>query len=136
MNATTVTAAKCSTHPSHRALELHAPPIDRDRLLERCLDNVDFALDLLEAFESTCPARLAAFDAALAERNHDAIADETHKFKGVVSILGGNTLMRIFLNMEAATKDADWNQTRDLIQQLHHEVRRTIDFIPNIRAPA
>ncbi len=145
MNAITVASTAYSSHSPHRATELpahefqellSAPPIDRDRLLERCMNNVDFALTLLDAFEATSPARLAAFDAALAEHDCAAIASEAHGFKGVVSVLAGNALRQICLNLETATKDADWNQTRDLVQQLRHEVQRLIDFIPNIRAQA
>ena len=136
MNAITITPTASSTHPSHRVSEQPAPPIDRDRLLERCLNNLDFALTLLDAFETTSPARLAAFDAALAEHDHAAIAAEAHGFKGVVGVLTGNALMQICSHLEAAAMDADWNRTRDLIQQLHHETQRMIDFIPNIRAPA
>ena len=140
MNAITATPAECSSHrafelPEHDFQELlPAPPIDRDRLLERCLNNWDFALTLLDAFETTSPARLAAFDAALAEHDHAAIASAAHGFKGVVGVLGGNAMTQICLNLESASKDADWNQTRELIPQLHCEVRRMIDFIPNIRA--
>lgn len=136
MNAITVTATHGSIPPSHGASERKAPPIDCDQLVERCLGNLDFALTLLGEFAATSAARLAAFDAALAVHDHAAIAAEAHSFKGVVGILSNKTLMQICLNLEAATKDTDGHQTRHLIQQLHDEVRRMIDYIPVVRTLA
>lgn len=36
-------------------------------------------------------------------------------------------------NLETLAKqEADWNLTRILVQQLHHELQRAIDFVPVI----
>ena len=115
---------------------LLAPPIDRDWLLEQCVDNLDFALTLLNEFEKSSPARLDAFDAALAAHNHAAIADQAHALKGVAGILAANSLMQVCANLESTAADADWNHTRDLIRQLRHELQRMLDFIPHISSSA
>lgn len=113
------------------------PPIDRDRLLDQCLGNLDFALMLLDEFAKTSPSRLDAFDAALAEHNTAAIASKAHALRGTAGILAANDLMETCSNLESfAKQDADWNLTRDLVQQLHREIQRAIDFIPSIRATA
>ena len=145
MNAISVNPTECSTHPSYRAFELPArdfqgllpaPPIDRDRLLERCLNNLGFALTLLDEFEKTSQSSLDAFATALVEGDHATISAKAHGLKGVAGVLTANTLMQICSNLESAAKDADWNQTRDLTLQLNHEMRRIVDFIPNIRTLA
>ena len=142
---TTITPTECSIDASHHAYELSAreirdllpaPPIDRDRLLEQCLGNVDFALMMLDEFAKTSPSRLEGFDTALAEHNHATIASKAHALKGTAGVLAANTLMETCSNLESFAKDEDWNLTRDLVQQLHHEMQRAIDFIPNIRAMA
>lgn len=145
MNAITVNTAECSPHSSCRAFELPArdfqdllpaPPIDRDRLLERCLGNLDFALTLLGEFEKTSQSSLDAFAVALAEGDHVTISAKAHSLKGVAGVLSASTLMQICSNLESAAKDTDLNQTRDLTLQLNREIRRIVDFIPNIRTLA
>lgn len=142
MTAITTIPTARAIHPSPGTYELpardlqdlqSAPPIDRNQLLEQCVNNWNFALMLLDEFKKTSPSRLDAFDAALVERNHAAISAKAHGLKGVAGILAANNLMEICSNLESTTSHADWDQTRDLIQQLHHEMQRTIDDIPNIR---
>lgn len=143
MSAIALPTTKCPIQPSHQAFELAphdlqdllpTPAIDRDRLLEQCLSNLDFALMLLSEFENSSQSRLDAFDAALAERNHAAIASKAHALRGVAGILAADTLMETCSKLESASKNADWGQTHDLTQQLHYEMQRTIDFIPIIRS--
>ena len=131
---------ECSIHPSHRDYQqstddlqdlLPAPPIDRVRLLEQCLGNVDFALSLLDEFDKTSPARLDGFDAALAQHDHDAVVCQAHGLKGVAGILAFNHLTGICSNLESTTSHADWNQMHDLIQKLRREVQRILEDIPN-----
>lgn len=141
----TITSTESSTYASRRPFELSTrdlqdllptPPIDHDRLLDQCLGNLDFALMLLEEFAKTSPSRLDAFDAALAEKDHATIASKAHALKGTAGILAADALMETCSNLESFAKKEDWNLARDLTQQLRHEMQRTIDFIPNIRAMA
>lgn len=109
------------------------PPIDGDRLLERCMGNLNSARTLLDEFEATSRSCLDVLDAGLAESNYAAISAKAHSLKGVAGILIANTLKDLSSKLESAAKDADGNRTRDLIQQLRHEIQRTLDFIPSIR---
>ena len=136
-----ITPTESSIPLSHRAYELPAqdlrdllpgPPIGRDLLLKQCLGNVDFALTLLHEFEKTSPARLAAFDAALAQHDHDAVVCQAHGLKGVAGILAFNNLMEICSNLESTTSLADWNHTHGLIHQLRGEVQRILEDIPKL----
>ena len=146
MSVTTIIPNAGSIQASHHAYELlagdlhdlvSAPPIDRDRLLDQCLGNVDFALMLLDEFAKTSPSRLDGFDAALAEHNHATIATKAHALRGTAGILAADALMETCSNLESfAKKNADWDLTSNLVQQLHHEIQRAIDFIPAIRATA
>ena len=146
MSTTTIAQPQGSSPTSQHAYELtardfqdllSAPPIDRDRLLEQCLGNMDFALMLLDEFAKTSPSRLEAFDAALAEHNNAAIATKAHALRGTAGILAANDLMETCSNLESlAKKEADWNLTRELVQQLHREIQRAIDFVPVIRSMA
>lgn len=138
MTASAITPAVVPIASSRRCCEVSqdSRPIDRDCLLEQCLDSLSFALQMLDDFASTSPSRLVAFDAALAELNGAAIATQAHSFKGVAGVLAANALSEICSSLESAAKVDDWDQTRDLIQQLHQEAQRAIDFIPSIRESA
>lgn len=142
MSVTNFTPPECSIPPSHGGNELPvhelhdlltAPPIDRDRFFERFLDNLEIAQTLLDEFVTTGQSHLEAFDTALAQHNHAAISGKAHGLKGVAGLMAAGALVEICSKLESAATDADWNQTRDLIQQLHHEMQRAIDFIPKIR---
>ena len=143
MSATHFAPTETSHHSTQHAFEVPAqglgdvcpvPPIERDRLLERCLNNVDFALMLLGEFEKEHQTRLDALRTALAEKCNTAIASQAHALKGVAGVLAASTLMTTCAVLESAAHQADWDQIREQIEQLHHEMQRAIEFIPNIRA--
>lgn len=143
MSAIAITTTELLTQRSHCGFELPAgdfqdllpaPPINLDQLREQCMGDLDFALMLLDEFEKTSQSRLDAFDAVLFEQNHSALTSKAHALKGVAGILGASALMEICENLESQSSDTDWNQTRDLIEQLYHEYQRTIAFIPTVRA--
>lgn len=53
------------------------------------------------------------------------------------SILAADALRETCSNLASfAKKNADGDQTGNLVQQLHREIPRILDFIPNIRAMA
>jgi HPt (histidine-containing phosphotransfer) domain-containing protein len=142
MSVTNFTPTECSPTLSPRVNEIPAsefqdllsvPPIDGAQFFERFLGILDIALPLLDEFVTTSPSHLEAFDTAMAERNHAAISEKAHGLKGVAGIMAAGGLMEICSKLESAAKDADWNQTRGLIQQLHLEMQRAIDFIPSLR---
>lgn len=143
MTASTATPTARAIQPSPGAYELPArdlhdllsePPIDRERLLEHCSSNLEFALMLLDEFSKTTQSRLDELDTALAAGNYAAIASKAHALKGVAGILAANTLQKICSSLESIATNANSNQTCDLIQQLHRECQRTITFIPAIQA--
>ena len=111
---------------------LATPPIDRDLLLVQCLNNVDFAMNLLDQFQKTSQFRLDVFDAALQAKDHVKIANAAHGLKGVAGILAANALMEVCTNLISSVEADDWNEIRDLIRQLHREMSRMIDYIPRV----
>lgn len=145
MNVTINTLTEGSIRSLHPGCELpedafqellSSPPIDRDELFERCLGNLDFALTLLHEFVTTSQSRIEAFDTAMKEGNQVTLSAKAHCLKGVASVLAAHRLVAICSNLESTTSQSDWTQTGDLIQQLHHEMQRMIQFIPMIRALA
>lgn len=142
MTTITLPALKQALPSSHGGNQLSAreledlcrtPPIDRERLLDQCVNNIDFALQLLDEFAKTSPSRLAGIEAALADHNQVAIASQAHALLGVAAILAADALVETCSHLESAAKNGDWDQARDLIEQLHHQMQRTIDGIPNIQ---
>ena len=113
--------------------QLLDPPIDRPRLLDQCMDNLDFAIMLLEDFANSSQARLNDFDAVLSDRNFPEIATKAHALRGTSSILAIVTVPKICSDLEVAARKKNEEQTLELIQQLRSEVQRVNDFIPNIR---
>ncbi len=143
MTAITTIPTERTIHPPPATYELPvsdlqdlllAPPINRDQLLEQCLNNVDFALLLLDEFAKTTQSRLEEVDTALAEGNYTGIASKAHALKGVAGILAARHLVEICATLESTASGAVRSQTAGLLKQLHHECQRLIAFIPTVQA--
>lgn len=123
--------------PPHELRDLTAnSPIDYRALREQCLNNLDFALMLLDEFERTSESRLANFDAALAKGDPTEIASQAHGLRGVAGILGARDLMDVCSTLEATAKHDAWPQIDELVQRVRDEMQRAIRFIPSIRSLA
>lgn len=145
MSITTVATSEPAEHLSSEAYQLPAQdlqdlaansPIDYRVLREQCLNNLDFALMLLDEFEQTSESRLASFDDALAKSDPKEIASQAHGLRGVAGVLGARDLMEVCSALEATAKRNEWPQINALVQQLQNEMRRAINFIPRIRSLA
>ena len=112
---------------------LRNPPIDRVQLLEQCVGNLDFALMMLNEFESTAQSSVDSMTCAQTERHFAKLASDAHAFRGVAGILAAMTLMELCAALETAAENADWDTLCNLIPQIQSEVQRTIRFIPSIR---
>ena len=72
----------------------------------------------------------------MTERHHATIATKAHALRHRRHLGRRRLDGDVFEAGILREKNADWDLTRNLVQQLHHEIQRTIDFIPNIRAMA
>jgi HPt (histidine-containing phosphotransfer) domain-containing protein len=97
------------------------------------MDNLEFASQMLTLFESTAPDRIGSLRDALNVRDSRAIKTQAHGLKGVAAYLAAHGMHHLCDQIESSTPDADWDRTRDRIQQLEKELQRAMDYIPVLR---
>jgi PAS domain S-box-containing protein len=108
-------------------------PIDFDVLLERCMDNADFAASLLAELQGSGPRQLAELE----QHIHAGAAAEAgctaHSIKGAAGILGAEPLRAVAAEIEAAGKAGNLGQAASLLSQIQAEMRRCLDYLPDVR---
>lgn len=108
---------------------LNQSPIDRDQLLDNCMNNTEFALTLLEEFARTSHVRINTLEKGLAGRNHDELLDCAHSLKGVAGIIGTRSIVQACELLNSTKAESDWQQIGSIVQQLQQEILRTVDSI-------
>ena len=86
-------AAKLNVPIKKRPIRVEFPPIDVRLLTEQCLGNLAFGVSLLEAFATTTEERIAGFEAQGRLGNIAAVGEMALTLKGVVGVLGADTLL-------------------------------------------
>ncbi len=100
------------------------PPLDREDLMDRLMDNPDLARRILTGFLAEIPAQLVLLDRALKESDHDAARRAAHTLRGSAANAGGRELSGTAARMEAFGKAGDLNSVRELMPELTSDVER------------
>ncbi len=96
----------------------HAPPIDTASLLERCMNNAEIALLVLDKLEEQITRDLDALTVATAADDFDALTRTAHALKGAASSAGASALSRAAGCVESLAK-ADHADHHVLDRELH-----------------
>ena len=111
-----------------------SPAINMPALIDRCNDNVEFALLLLKEFESTAHERATDIHQSVANADFTAIERFAHGLQGVAGMLDAEKLCELAGELNAAAHVRDLTGTTSLGTQLETEMQRCLSEIPNIRA--
>ena len=110
------------------------PAINLPALIERCSDNVEFALLLLKEFESTGHQRATDIHQSVANADFAAIERVAHGLRGVAGTLDAEKLCELAGELNAAAHVRNLNGVTSFANQLETEMQRCLSEIPNIRA--
>ena len=125
-------AAASASAPAETPTEL-PDPIDFPSLVDRCLGNANFAMSLLEEFESTSLDRVEDLAAHAAQANLAAIGELAHSFKGVAGIISARTLQQLASQIEVSALADDIIGTLELVSQLRAEFHACQRFVTQLR---
>jgi Amt family ammonium transporter len=118
---------------THKRRENSAATIEVGPLLERCFDNVELALSLLEEFEATGRQTLEELQRSVAIHDATSAAKAAHSLKGAAGILCAETLRKLAADTEAAGRAGDHKALMELVPQLAAELDRCLNCLPATR---
>lgn len=110
-----------------------AAPIDKARLLSRCLGNQTFALLLLDEFQTSTPARIAELTRHFANSEAAELKVVAHSLKGIAATMTAVRLQKLSSDIETAVSE-DWSQIANLLESLQRESQLCLDEVSRIRA--
>lgn len=108
---------------------------DRDRLLERCGDDVDFANKLLNMFADQSASRLTAIDLGVSLRDGEMLVGIAHALKGVAGYLSADRLLKVTSRINHDYRGADCD-VEGLLREcllMKSEVSRCLNDLPRLR---
>ena len=111
-------------------------PIDLSALVNRCLNNQEFALRLLDEFESSCLDRADDIAAQATQAQFGTTSELAHALKGAAGMIGATALFEFASQVEASAQLGNLIATLELASQLRTEADRCCGFIQNIQLSA
>jgi PAS domain S-box-containing protein len=108
-------------------------PIDFDVLLERCMDNADFAASLLDELQGSGPRQLEQLERHIQAGDAAEAGVAAHSIKGAAGILGAEPLRAVAAEIEAAGKAGNLPQAASMLSQIQTEMRRCLEYLPDVR---
>lgn len=74
-------------------------PINIEELLERVSGNKDFVITMLDMFFQSSDDRLLALNHEFTSHNYEALAEQSHKLKGLVGNLSINQALNVLRDL-------------------------------------
>ena len=111
------------------------PCFDRNELLERCFDDCEMAVELLDMFSECATTNLKAIDQAVVQKDRAKLVSIAHALKGVAGNLSAKTLLKQTTTIDREYRDAN----RDLdslvgeVSLMRSEVVRCMEAVPAFR---
>ena len=105
--------------------------IDTSVLIQSTGDKPDLHRHLLQSYEQTLEVEIDNIQQAFAWKNHEQIAEYTHKLKSSSRSLGAMIMANICEQLETAANAADWKQLEILMPQLHRDAHKTAAWVVN-----
>ncbi len=120
---------------SHRtgSMATDRKPICLEALLERCMNDAEFALALLAELESSAPVLVDRVAAEVERGAVMAVAESMHALKGATGIVAAKHLSELARQGELAGRRGDLSQVRKLMAPIHSELASCLSSLPELR---
>ena len=105
--------------------------IDNSVLIQSTGDKPELHRHLLQSYEKALDGEVDNIQQAFAWKNHEQIAEYTHKLKSSSRSLGAMVMANICERLEAAANAADWKQLEMLMTQMQRDAKATAARILN-----
>jgi len=115
------------------ALDLElGSPIDTKVLTQSTGDKPELHRHLLQSYWQALDDEVDNVQQAFAWKNHEQIAEYTHKLKSSSRSLGAMIMANICEQLETAANEANWRELELLMPQLHRDTKETSAYIFNL----
>jgi CheY-like chemotaxis protein/HPt (histidine-containing phosphotransfer) domain-containing protein len=104
-----------------------SPPLDRDELLTRMLDDEALAREIVAAFLEDAPHQLNSIHQAVNTRDFDTIRERAHTLKGAAGNVSGIAVRELAKALELAAK----NKEEARIAEIGADLGRAIEELAN-----
>jgi HPt (histidine-containing phosphotransfer) domain-containing protein len=109
-------------------------PIDVVSLLDRCMSDSAFAVEMLGLFAGQTPTLLAEVEAALAAGDTVKTAKAAHAIKGSAANMSAEAVRAAALRVEELGKAGDLAGACAAVIRLQAEVRQCLEYVPTLVA--
>lgn len=100
------------------------PLLDRDELLHRIGNDVDFLSSLAELFREDCPRHLRELDLAVAANDLERLRNTAHSLKGSSGNIGGKRAAEAALRLELVASAGELKDVHQPIHELKTEIKQ------------
>ena len=108
------------------------PPINRQKLIERCLGDLDLMESLLSELAITGPRRVAEIAECAERQDCLETANAAHALKGASALLEAKSIYRLTSEIEGIGRSGTLEGVQEKIAELQIEMDRCVRFIPTI----
>lgn len=115
------------------ATALPNEPFNRDRLLQRCMGDLEFVTGMLDSFAAEIPECLVNLRHALTDGDADAARRFAHSVKGAAGMITAETVQSIAAEIEWLSREGELAQARTHLRVLREEVEHCLTFIESDR---
>ncbi len=105
-----------------------------DALLDRCMGDAATVRLILDEFEPQARGDLAEITRLAKCGDCAQMARVAHALKGASGMVSAEALADVALELERIGKAGVFSDQDQLLNQLDHEVRRCLDYLPTVRA--
>lgn len=114
-----------------------APPplhvLDLDKLLHRCMGNIDLVQRVLTKFEHRLPDELAELEQAVADKNAEHIARVAHRVKGTAANISAEELHRTAATITELSRAGRLVELGKYLVQLRHDWQRYLEHAATLQ---
>ncbi len=108
------------------------PPINAERLLGRCLGDINFMKTMLAELASTGPSRVADIVECAERKDCVQTANAAHALKGAAAVLGADPILQLTTKIEGIGRGGSLEGVQELLLELQSEMDRCVRFIPSV----
>jgi histidine phosphotransfer protein HptB len=103
---------------------------DKQELLDRCLDDTEFAVEMLEIFAKQVPEQMAKLTTAMSQGQTQDAAKAAHAMKGTAGNLAAKRLHVAMAEIEKTLRLDDLDKAQQILSIVQREADGALGEVP------